>query len=211
MACAAAQRDFHSSSLVALPLGLSFGFSPTSVCVPPSGICSLPRWEGVKEVADWDTLAHSGQGGVRWPRWAMHKAFVAAEIRRQLQQTGARLLWWESPSRAYGGRVWCVGVVLALPLVSLSTGTSFPRQTTLPLGIFLAMEPLTPVSSVLSEQPTVVISSDLLSTWELQHSVSTSTDLFSSPESFSTQPPPVVANSHPRRGTPGLIPKKALG
>lgn len=50
------------------------------------------------------------------------------------------------------------------PRVSLSTGTSFPRQTTLPLGIFLAMEPLTPVSSVLAEQPTVVISSDLLST-----------------------------------------------
>lgn len=64
------------------------------------------------------------------------------------------------------GRVWCVGVVVALPpCVSLSTGTSFPRQTTmLPLGVFLAMEPLTPVSSVLSEQPTVVISSDLLAT-----------------------------------------------
>ena len=97
------------------------------------------------------------------------------------------------------------------PRVSLSTGTSFPRQTTLPLGIFLATEPLTPVSSVLAEQPTVVISSDLLSTWELQHSVSISTDLFSSPESFSTQLPPALANSHPRRGTPGLIPKKALG
>lgn len=50
------------------------------------------------------------------------------------------------------------------PCVSLSTGTSFPRQTMLPLGVFLAMEPLTPVSSVLSEQPTVVISSDLLAT-----------------------------------------------
>ena len=67
-------------------------------------------------MAHWDILVHSGQGRVRWPHWATHKASVAAEIRRQLQQTGACLLWWESPSRAYSGRVWCVGEVVALPL-----------------------------------------------------------------------------------------------
>ena len=32
MACAAAQKDFRSSSLAAPPLQLSCGFSPTSVC-----------------------------------------------------------------------------------------------------------------------------------------------------------------------------------
>ena len=163
-------------------------------------------------MADWDTLAHSGQGGVRWPHWGMRKASVAAESRRQLQQTGARLLWWESPSRACGGRVWCVCVCGGgpTPCVSLSTGTSFPRQTMLPLGLFLVLEPLTPVSSVLSEQPTWSLP-QICSQPESFSTVYTSTDLFSSPEGFNTQPPPALANSHLRQGGPGLIPKKALG
>lgn len=38
----------------------------------------------------------------------------------------------------------------------------FPKQTTLPLGTFPAAEPLTPVSSVVFAQPTVVLSPDLL-------------------------------------------------
>ena len=33
-------KDFHSSSLVAPLLGLSCGFSPTSACGPPTGVCS---------------------------------------------------------------------------------------------------------------------------------------------------------------------------
>lgn len=45
-------RDFCSSSLVTQPLGLSFGFKPTSMCGPSSGVCSLPRWEGYR--TDWD-------------------------------------------------------------------------------------------------------------------------------------------------------------
>ena len=96
------------------------------------------------------------------------------------------------------------------PCVSLSTGTSFPRQTMLPLGVFLVLEPLTPVSSVLSEQPTWSLP-QICSQPESFSTVYTSTDLFSSPEGFNTQPPPALANSHLRQGGPGLIPKKALG
>ena len=40
MICTAARRDFSFSSLVAWPLGLSCGFSPTSACGPPTGVCS---------------------------------------------------------------------------------------------------------------------------------------------------------------------------
>ena len=53
MACALARKT--SSSLVALPLGLSFGLGPTSVCAPPSGICS-PQMRG-SESSDW--LGHT--------------------------------------------------------------------------------------------------------------------------------------------------------
>ena len=65
MACAAAQRDFCSSSLVTPPLGLSFGFGPTNACAPPLGVCSPLRCEGVKAGADWGTLtqAEDGYGG----------------------------------------------------------------------------------------------------------------------------------------------------
>ena len=48
----AAQRSFPFSSLFAQLLGFSFGFGPVSVCRPPSGICFLPRQEGVKAAAD---------------------------------------------------------------------------------------------------------------------------------------------------------------
>ena len=33
------RRDFSSSSFVAQLLGLSCGFSPTSLCHPPTGVC----------------------------------------------------------------------------------------------------------------------------------------------------------------------------
>ena len=58
---AASRRDFSSSSLVALPLGLSCGFSPTSVCVPPTGICSsgCPRAHAATQVG-------GGGGGDGW-------------------------------------------------------------------------------------------------------------------------------------------------
>ena len=60
MACAAAGRDFRFSSLIVQPLGFSCGFGPTSVFGPPSGVCSLPKWQGAKEAADWETLANWG-------------------------------------------------------------------------------------------------------------------------------------------------------
>ncbi|KAJ8781437.1 hypothetical protein J1605_007697 [Eschrichtius robustus] len=65
---AASRRDFSSSSLVALPLGLSCGFSPTSVCVPPTGICSsgCPRAHAATQASytqtkDWFALAKQSQ------------------------------------------------------------------------------------------------------------------------------------------------------
>ena len=38
------RRDFSSSSLVTLPLGLSCSFSPTSACVPPTAGYSRGYW-----------------------------------------------------------------------------------------------------------------------------------------------------------------------
>ena len=40
MVCTAVWRGFSFSFLVAWPLGLSCGFSPTSACGPPIGVCS---------------------------------------------------------------------------------------------------------------------------------------------------------------------------
>ena len=48
----AAGRNFPFSSLFTQLLGFSFGFGPASACRSPSGICSLPRVEGVKAAAD---------------------------------------------------------------------------------------------------------------------------------------------------------------
>ena len=48
--------------------GAALFFGPTSACVPPSGICSLPSWDGVKAVADWDSQADQGTYALR-PVW----------------------------------------------------------------------------------------------------------------------------------------------
>ena len=58
---------FPFFSLFAKLLGFSFGFGPTSACRSPSGIFFSPRLEGVKGVADYGALVHSGWGvgGVR--------------------------------------------------------------------------------------------------------------------------------------------------
>lgn len=45
------RNDFPSSSSVTRPLTLCFGLGSTSTCRPPSGICSLPRQNGVKAEA----------------------------------------------------------------------------------------------------------------------------------------------------------------
>ena len=68
------------------------------------------------------------------------------------------------PPSARRGRGWCVRVVVAPPphCMPFNNGTSFPRQTRLPLGAFMALEPLTPIPPVIFMQPTVVPSLDLL-------------------------------------------------
>ena len=45
----AARINFPFSSLFAQLLVFSFGFGPASACRLPSGICSSPRQDGVKE------------------------------------------------------------------------------------------------------------------------------------------------------------------
>ena len=89
MVCAVARRDCGFSSLVARPLGLSCGFSPTSACRPPTEVCSqgYPRahesaWPGgatevavarVAEIArgGWDRVQKRSQRppGLREPQW----------------------------------------------------------------------------------------------------------------------------------------------
>ena len=105
MACAAAERDFSSSSLVAQPLGLSFGFGPTSACAPPSGLCSPPRQEVSKAAADWGTYS------LRLGRDKVGTTGVCVKCLRQtgrkLQHTGEHSLHWEClsvPTKAGAGR-----------------------------------------------------------------------------------------------------------
>ena len=61
--CAAVRRDFSSSSLVTGPLGLSSDFSPTSACIPCTGVCS----RGCRS-----TGAHQAGNsqGSNWGEWA---------------------------------------------------------------------------------------------------------------------------------------------
>ena len=91
-----------------------------------------------------------------------------------------KCLWWWRPAGScnrlehacFGGspshclqRQWlaCGGSGSPAPCVPLNNGTSFPRQTTFPLGAFPAMEPLTPVPFVVSTQATAILSLDSLS------------------------------------------------
>ena len=89
----AAWGDFHSSSLAALYLGLSFGLGHTSAFAPPSYICSLYSQEGAKAAADWGMLMGGGYSStigicLKCLRWQ--------ESGEQLQQTHSLL--WESLS-----------------------------------------------------------------------------------------------------------------
>ena len=76
----------------------------------------------------------------------------------------------------------------------LNNGASFPRQTTLPLGAFMAMEPLIPIPSGCL----CAANSGPLPGFALLTS------------HFSTQPLPALAASCLRLGCPGLIPEEAL-
>lgn len=80
------------------------------------------------------------------------------------------------------------------PCTPLNSGVTFPRQTTLPVGAFLAVEPLTPIPSgfLCAANTGPLPRSTLLTT------------------SFSTQPPSALAASCLRLGCPGLIPEEAL-
>ena len=98
------QRNFPFFSLFAQLLGFSFVFGPASACRSPSGVCSSPRQEGVKRVADSGALAHSG-----WGRkgYGMRGEPAAAEAGITLQQPEARsLFFWGSCSWIMGPWPW---------------------------------------------------------------------------------------------------------
>ena len=124
MACEAAGRDFSSPSLITQPLGLSFGFDPTSACEPPSGDCST---------------------------WVGHACLLRQE-KVKMAMTGALMfasMW--SPSSAYRVRAWCLGresTMVPPPLARHSTMVPhFQSRTLLPPGESPAVELLTPFPS----------------------------------------------------------------
>lgn len=87
-ACVAAQRDFCSSSLVTQLLRLSFGLGPTSRYGPHSGVCSPPRWEGTKAVADWGSQADWGTYSHRLGRNKAATTRVCTKTLRWQEMTG---------------------------------------------------------------------------------------------------------------------------
>ena len=78
---------------------------------------------------------------------------VTVNTSRQLQKPGAPLLCCKSLQvLAEAGAGVCVwgGTTPCMPF---NNGTSFPRQARLPLGTFMALEPLTPIPPVIFMQP----------------------------------------------------------
>ena len=117
-------------------------FGPHLHGTTTSDICSLPMWEGVKAEAN---RGFSSWGRVWWPHLRCVWSASGSADWQQLQQTGSCLFWWETLQLMEAGpAVWVQWH--PCPCVP-NNGTSFPRQTMLPLWAFLAAEPLTPVLS----------------------------------------------------------------
>ena len=192
-----------SSSLVTHPLRLSFGFGPISACGPPSGNCSLPRWEGVKAAADWVTLADWGTYLLRPGRDKTATTGACTKC-LQWQRLAGNSNWlgctrfdgslFQSPQRhrMAGGEGGCNGG--PAPCTPLSNDTSFPRQTMLPLVAFLSVDPLTPILSgcLCTANSSPLLESALLT------------------PHFSTQPLPALVASCFRLWRPRLIPSEVL-
>ena len=163
MACTAAQRDFHFSPLVALPLGLSFGFGP-HLCV-----CTTLRHLFLTQVRGRESSGLLGHTySLRQGRGVLATTEVCANClqRQRLTESCNRLGCACSggcPSlylRRQG--TVCGGSGIYTPCMTLNNGSSFPRQTTLPLRAFPATETLThPLCCIL--KPTAFLSPDLLS------------------------------------------------
>ena len=72
----ASRRDFSFFSLVARPLGLSCGLSPTSVCGPTMGW----SWHQGCLGALSSALLSTGHGGGKLPVWFCPQAFLVADF-----------------------------------------------------------------------------------------------------------------------------------
>ena len=149
MVCSGKRRDFSSSSLVAQPLGLSFGFSPTSACGPSIGVCSLPSQEGVEAVTG-GALACFGGRGQRWRLTGMCEPTPAGTP--------------PSASRGGGQSGGREAVMVALPFTCHSTmalhfhgGLGFLQEHSQMWSSSL------PSPQAVSTQPTAVLSPGLLS------------------------------------------------
>ena len=157
MFCTAAWRNFSFSSLVAWPLGLSCGFSPTSACGPPTGVCS----QGFPGAHKSAPVRRGHKGGSSWGREsACHSGDMVRRRRRRLPGCG-------SPAYSPGGRVQCVGreaAMAALPLAHHSTMVlhfygilSFlHKNSRLQISLLLSHQ-------AVSSQPTTVLSLGLFS------------------------------------------------
>ena len=75
------KRGFPSSSLVTLPLMLSFAFCPIIVCSPFSSVCYPPRQETAKAVTIRIHLLARARGRMGYDRyiWAVQGVPVVAE------------------------------------------------------------------------------------------------------------------------------------
>lgn len=171
-------------------LGAQLWFWP-HLCICTTSAYRLYSREGAKAAADWGTLMGGGYSSTT----GICLKCLQAREGKQLQQTVATfiLTLWE-PATACRGRGWQVGVVTAPSFMIHSRIVPCFLQTTLPLGTFPAAEPLTPVSSVVFAQPTVVLSPDLL---------------------FQLHTLALRTHQHwqilPKQGYPRLIPEAALG
>ena len=184
MACTAACKDFCSSSLVIQPLGLSFCFDPTSACVSPSGLCPLPRQEGVKAAAAWGTLrlgcARVACSDGDWQAVVTKcGSLLWWESLQVLAEAGAGMWWWWRPHPLHASQPWHL---------------TFQAEHTFSSGISSrASSPSCPLCGIHAAN-SVLLPRSVLPT-----------------PCFSTQPLPTSADSRPRQGCPGLFPRKVLG
>lgn len=121
----------------------------------PSRVCSPPRWRVKPGAVDY-----ASQEGHGTPQLGYVCSASGSTQWRTVATNWGMLSPVEVSSRAHRGRSWHVVVVVSFShfVTPLNNGSLFPRQTTLHSRAFLATEPLIPVPSVVSMQPTAVSS-----------------------------------------------------
>ena len=145
-------------------------------------------------VAAWGTLTQAREG-YGSHNWGVHELPAAAGTSRQLQQTGACSLWWEClavPAEA-GAGMWGQWWPRP-PHASQQWCPTFQAVHASSRGIPSCASPHSCPHCYIRAAYNTPLPGSVLPT-----------------PHFSTQPQPASADSHPRQGSPGLIPKEALG